>query len=236
MFKFRSQLSIVLAGILIAGWSTTANIAFAGNDDEATKALDQKFEAMLFAAQKEPGKADWKALRRAFSETSHYEPYNTGWRQDIGKVAKSLHDGKLKEAEDALTKLNERDRFMRIDAHALAVALYEKTGDSEKARKHKDLLEGLSSAVFVPGHGTSFEKPIEVLFMDEEYALLGALGCKMKQQALSDHDGHKFDVLTTEARPGKPELKFYFNIDMPWNHLERGMAKAFGQVKKDGKK
>ena len=159
-------------------------------------------------------------------------PTTQPWRQDIGKVAKNLHDGKLKEAEDALTKINERERFMRIDAHALALALYEKTGDSEKARKHKDLLEGLSAAVFVPGHGTSFEKPIEVLFMDEEYALLGALGCKMKQQALSEHDGHKFDVLTTEASPGKPARQFYFNIDMPWNHLERGMKKAFEQVKK----
>ena len=86
------------------------------------------------AAQKEPRKADWKALRRAFSETSHYQPYNSTWRQEINTVAKNLQDGKLKEAEAALKKLLERERFMRIDAHALALALYDQTGDSEKAR------------------------------------------------------------------------------------------------------
>jgi hypothetical protein len=207
-------------------------LAQAGDDDEAPKVLDQKFEAMLLAAQKEPAKADWTALRRAYSETSHYQPYNATWRQEISKVARFLNDGKLKEAEAALTKLLEQERLMRIDAHALAAALYEKTGDSEKASFHKNFLEGFSAAVFKPGSGTSFEKPIEVLFIDEEYAVLGAMGCKVKQQALSERNGHRFDVLTTQAKAGEPERQLFFNIDMPWNHLQAGMTKAFDRVKK----
>jgi Domain of unknown function (DUF4919) len=234
MFRFR--LRIALAGFLIAGWSTTANIALGDDDNEASKALDQKFEKLLVAAQKDPKKADWKALRHAFAESSHYQPYNASWRQDISKVAKNLHDGKLKEAEAGLTELLERERFMRVDAHAVALALYEKMGDSEKARKHKDFLEGLSAAIFLPGHGTSFEKPIEVLFVDEEYAVLGAMGCKMKQQALSERDGHRFDVLTTQAKPGEPERQLFFNIDMPWSSLQRGMTKAFEKSKAAGAK
>jgi hypothetical protein len=234
MFMF--QLSIALAVFFIAGWSTPANFALAGDDDEASKALDQKFEKLLVAAQKDPKKADWNALRHAFAETTHYQPYNSSWRQDISKVAKNLHDGKLKEAEAGLTKLLERERFMRVDAHAVALALYEKTGDSEKARRHKDFLEGLSAAIFVPGHGTSFEKPIEVLFVEEEYTVLGAMGCKMKQQALSERDGHRFDVLTTQAKPGEPERQFFFNIDMPWSSLQRGMMKVFEKSKEAGAK
>jgi hypothetical protein len=230
MIRFR--LSIALAGFMIAGWSATLAVAQAGGDDEAAKVLDQTFEKLLVAAQNDAKKADWKALRHAFAKTSHYEPYNATWRQDIGKVAKNLHDGRLKEAEAALTKLLDRERFMRIDAHAIAMALYEKTGDSEKVRQHKEFLEGLSAAVYVPGHGTSFEKPIEVLFVEEEYALLGAMGCKVKQQALSERDGHRFDVLTTEAKPGEPERQLYFNIDMPWSSLQRGLKKLFEKSKK----
>jgi Domain of unknown function (DUF4919) len=234
MFRFR--LSIALAGFLIAAWSTTPNIALAGDDDEASKALDQKFEKLLAAAQKDPKKADWKALRHAFAETSHYQPYNATWRQDISNVAKNLHDGKVKEAEARLIKLLESERFMRVDAHAVALAVYEKLGDSEKARKHKEFLEGLSAAIFVPGHGTSFAKPIEVLFVEEEYTVLGAMGCKMKQQALSERDGHRFDVLTTQAKPGAPERQLFFNIDMPWSSLQRGMMKAFEKSKAAGAK
>lgn len=227
----RFRLSIALVGCLIAGWAPTTSIAMAGDDTEATKALDQKFETLLVAARKEPKKADWNALRHAFALTSHYHPYNATWRQDIVKVAKDIHEGKLEEAEAALLKLLERERFMRIDAHAMAVALYDKMEDSEKARKHRDFLEGFSGAVFVPGHGTSFAKPIEVLFVDEEYAVLGALGLRVKEQSLSERGGHRFDVLTTHAKAGEPERQFFFNIDMPWNSLQAGMTKAFGQSK-----
>jgi hypothetical protein len=234
MPKYR--LSIPLVGFLIAGWTTTFPVLMAGDDTEAGKALDQKFEALLVSAQKDPKKADWKALRHAFSETSQYEPYNVSWRKDILAVGKDIQEGNLKEAEAALVKLLDRERFMRIDGHALAVALYEKTGDSEKARKHRDFLEGLSSEVFIPGHGTSVERPIEVLFLDEEYAMIGAMGLKIRSQAFIKHDGHSFDVLTTHAKPGEPEREFFFNIDMPWNSLQAKTKKMFERLKEPAEK
>jgi Domain of unknown function (DUF4919) len=232
----RWGLSIALTGLLIAGWSAPPAVAQPVEDDKSLKALDQKFEELLVAAQKDPKKADWNALRHAFAETSHYQPYNAGWREEISKVTKNLREGNLKEAEAALTRLLERERYMRIDALALAVALYEKTEDSEKARMHKGLLEGLSATVFAPSLGKSFEKPIEVLYIEEEYAVLAAMGSKLKHQALSERDGHRFDVLTTEAKPREPERQLYFNIDIPWRSFERSMMKDLGESKKADRK
>jgi hypothetical protein len=140
-------------------------------------------------------------------------------------------ENRLKEAEAALVRLLEREGLMRIDGHALAIALYEKLGETDKARKHRLFLEGLSSTVFIPGHCTSFEKPIEVLFVEEEYLLLSSLGLKMKQQALSEHNGHRFDVITTIADGADPEREFFFNIDLPWNALQASLGKAFEQSK-----
>jgi hypothetical protein len=226
------RLSIALAALLIAGWCTTPSIAQTRDDDKASKALDRKFDTLLIAAQKDPKKADWMALRHAFAETSYYQPYDTAWRDGIVTIAKNMQDGNLKAAETALVKVIEGEHSMRMEGHAFAIALYEKMGDSEKARKHKDFLEGVSSTVFAPDRGTSFEKPIEVLFVDEEYTVLRAMKMKIKSQALSEHNGHRFDILTTHAERGQPERVLYFNIDMPWNSLQAGMAKAFEQPKK----
>jgi hypothetical protein len=135
-----------------------------------------------------------------------------------------------------LVRLMERERFMRLDGHAVAIALYEKLGDSEKARKHRTFLEGLSSALFAPGAGKTFEKPIEVLFIDEEYLFLGSLGLRMKQQSLTERNGHKFDVLTTRAKGNEPELEFYFDIDLPWGAMENSLGKVLDSVKKSGAK
>jgi hypothetical protein len=229
MTNFR--LSLALAGILIAAGSTTPASAQAtsktNQKDEAVKERDRKFDTLLAAALKEPKKADWKAVRRAFSRTSHYSPYGSSWQEDAGKVVKNMQEGKLKEAEAGLEKLMASEHSMRIDGHAMAAALYEKIGDSEKARKHKEIFDALSFTVFPRGEGMTIDKPIEVLFIEEEYAALGMSGLRMKQQALTEHNGHKVDVLTTEAKPGQPERVLYFNIDMPWRSLEAGFADVF---------
>jgi hypothetical protein len=225
------RLSIAVVAILVAGSSTTSARAQARDDEEAAKARDRKFDTLLVAADKDPKKADWKALRRAFAETSYYQPYDTTSREEFGKVVDKLRSGKLKEAEAALVKLIAREHSMRIDGHAIAGAIYQQLGDSEKARKHKEFFEGLQSTLFAPDQGTSFEKPIEVLFIDEEYSVLSAMKLKVKSQSLSERDGHHFDILTTHAGPGQPERVVYFNIDMPWKSLQSGMAKMFEQPK-----
>ncbi len=151
-------------------------------------------------------------------------------------MRKEVDRGDAKSAEAMLVKLLERERFMRLDGHAVAIALYQKMGDSDKAQKHRAFLEGLSSAVFVPGAGKSVEKPIEVLFVDEEYLLLGSLGLRVKQQGLTEHNGHRFDVLTTQAKGNQPELDFYFNIDLPWNALPKSFGDVIDSAKKSGAK
>jgi hypothetical protein len=227
------RLSITLLGILLAGWSTTPAYAQTTKDeDEAAKARDRKFDTLLAAAEKDPKKADWKALRHAFAETSYYQPYDTTSKDAFGKVVEKLRGGNLKEAETAIVKLNAREHSMRIDGHAIAGVLYEQMGDSEKAQKHKEFFEGLRSTLIAPDQGTSFEKPIEVLFISEEYDVLMEMRLKVKSQALSVQDGHHFDVLTTHARAGQPERVLYFNIDMPWNSLQAGMTKVFDKSKK----
>jgi hypothetical protein len=227
------RIFLVAACLAAAGWNGQAFGQPPNGSRALQKSPDQRFEELLVQAQKDPAKTDWKALRIAFAATSHYNPYG-GWPEDLAKVKEKFEKDELKPAETMLVKLMERERFMRLDGHAVAIALYEKMGDSEKARKHRAFLEGLSSALFVPGTGRSFEKPIEVLFIDEEYMFLASLGLRMKQQGLTEHNGHRFDVLTTQAKGNQPELEFYFNIDLPWGAMQNSLGKVLDSVKKAG--
>ena len=96
-----------------------------------------------------------------------------------------------------MTKLIEREHSMRMDGQgAVAIELYGRLGDSEKARKHKDFLNGLSSTVFAPDRGMSFEKPIEVLFVDEEYTVFTAMKLKLK----SRRSASTTDITSTFSR------------------------------------
>jgi Domain of unknown function (DUF4919) len=202
----------------------------------AQNSPDERFESLLTAAMKEPKKADWNALRHTFAQTRHYRPYNTEWKSELDTVRKDLSGDNLKAAETALEKLLERERFMRLDAMAMAVALYEKKGDKDKAKKHRDLLDELTRAVFVPGRGMSFEKPIEVLFIDEEYFFLGSMRIRPRMQSLREQNGRRFDVFTIPATRNLPEHEIYFNIDMPYNALRQELQRAFENKQPEGKK
>ena len=153
------------------------------------------------------------------------------WQRECTGIVKQMRDGNLKVAEAAVVSLIEKEHSMRVDPLVIAVTLYEKMGDSEEARKHKEFLDGLTSELLAPGLGKSVDKPIEVLFVDEEYFTLFMMKLKMKSQALSEQNGHHFDILTTEAHGDQPEQTFYFNIDLHWNHLEASMGKLFEKSK-----
>lgn len=58
----------------------------------------------------------------------------------------------------------------------------------------------------------SIEKPIEVLFIDEEYFLLGSLRLSPRMQGLREQDGQFFDVLTIPAsrRPARTRVLFQY--------------------------
>ena len=86
----------------------------------------------MTSALKEPEKTDWTALRHAFAETAHYKPYNFKWKEELAKVGKDIERGELMVAELALVKLLDRERFIRLDAQALAVALYDKMGRKDE--------------------------------------------------------------------------------------------------------
>ncbi|MDB5350333.1 MAG: hypothetical protein JWN86_1580 [Planctomycetota bacterium] len=204
--------------VILLSLMSSAGLA---QDASSSEKAEKTFATMLATAKQDPEKADWKALRHGFTETKAYKPYNGEWRKELAAVRGQVQRGETKEAEAALDKLMIREGFMRLDAHGLATVLYAKTGQKEKLDLHSKFARGIASTLYVPGTGQSIEKPIEVLFVDEEYLFLDSLKLKRAKQGLHNHEGHWIDVLETEPKNGGEGEKFYFNVDLPRKHLEK---------------
>lgn len=216
MIRRNRPVSVTQALLLgsLASWLVAAG-------DPAPADADKEFDTMLAAAKAAPEKADWFKLRRAFTETTRYQPYNASWREELNKIRTELKAENPKGAEAALDKLMEREGYMRLDGHGLASAHYSRTGQKEKEMFHRQFAEGIASTLFVPGTGRSFEKPIVVLFVDEEYLFLSSLKLKAKRTGLFSHEGSKFDVFEVAAQDGGEPDKYYFNVDLPQKSLAR---------------
>jgi hypothetical protein len=184
---------------------------------------DQRFEKLLAVALKDPEKAKWKELRRAFADTGFYHPYDNDVVEKLREISESIGSGKLKESETALLKLVEQDRFMRFDSLAMLMKLYDKMDQPEKVKKYKSLVDGLTSPLEYPKAGVSFENPIEVLFIQEEN--LVAEGMQVILQGSLVKNGHHYDILTVTVEGDKPDRQIYFNIDLPWSGLRKSLRK-----------
>ncbi len=211
--KWKS-VGFVLLGILCLAW--TFDVMARGLDDtKGTETPDQRFEKLLADATNAPEKADWKSLREAFSKTTHYRPYSIDVTEKLNEIAKSIGRGETKESEAALLKLIESERFMRFDSLAMLMLLYERTDQLEKSQKYKRLLDGILEILKYPNAGTSFENPIPILFIQEEY--LVTTNMPIKERGLVVEKGHRFDVFQLADDGGQPGKKVYFNVDLTRN-------------------
>jgi hypothetical protein len=206
--------AFVLVGVACLVWITEV-VAGATDEPKGKESPDARFEKLLDGAMKAPEKANWRELREAFSRTTHYQPYSIDATQKLEEIAGSIGRVETKESEAALLKLLEQERFMRLDTLGMMLRLYEKTGEPEKAKKYEKMLEGILGVLKYPKEGTSFENPIQVLFIQEEY--LVAVNMPVKKQALVVKNGHRYDVLEIKAQGDEPGKKLYFNIDLLGN-------------------
>lgn len=225
----RRRLQFVAACLLILGSSATPTQGFAA-DDTPKETADQRFEKLHAEAMKAPENADWKALRKAFAVTSRYQPYSIGVDEKLKEIAKAIGRGETKSSEEALLKLVEREGHMRFDTVAMLMMLYQRTDQLEKADKYKTILDGILGTLSYPKGemsgpkgGTSFEDPIEVLFIQEEYLVTTNMPIAGRGTVL--HKGHHFDVFEIMAGGDRPARKLYFNIDLSRKALSKSLEK-----------
>ena len=131
--------------------------------------------------------------------------------------------GEFEPSEAALLKLLDRERSMRFETLAMMMMLCDKSGQPEKAAKYRKLLEPTLKILFDQKLGVSYDQPIEVLFIEEEYLVTAKLPAKRK--GLMTHEGRRFDVFAIEAQGDQPARDLYFNVDLPQKSLTRMFEK-----------
>ena len=181
-------------------------LAFAADPDP-----EAAYQALLAAAKSGTGPIDWQALRFAYADRPSYAPDDDTDDRRAMFVAVNAHDWAtvLAKANKVLDK-NYTDGMAHHSAGAADVAL----GHPDDGMKERAMAEGIFQSIRT-GDGLSFEHAFTVISVAEEYDLLATMGVDLDQQALSNSDGHVYDVMTVHDDSGKTVV-YYFNIDREW--------------------
>jgi len=170
-----------------------AGLAATPDDPEA------RYQALLAAAKAAAPDADWLGLRVAFAQRPGFKVFvQSAAKRDMFEAAEKSDCAAALPAAKAVIE----EAYVDIDAHLVAAFCEENAGDAAAARLDRDIGAGLIASVET-GDGLSPATAFTPIDVDEEYAVMRALGAKVT---------HAYDALSAVDAKGQPAT-YYFLID-----------------------
>ena len=185
---------------------------------------DPAYLAALAAAQREgPGitKARMLALRNAWMDSPDFDPVMPT-RLALRVQPRAGNDcTRAKAAAQAILAVH----WLDLRSHAVLVACARREGDRAAEALHVAIRDAIIEAMRATGDGSSAERPLTPISVDEEYALLEILGLRRATRMVVQRDGRSFDVLGVADASGARMREMWFAIDPILAFYERrGMA------------
>ena len=177
-----------------------------------------KLDELIEKAKKGDRTLDFTELRITFYESANYNPHAPmmTYRQLWGALVQKNYAEAIKIADSVLER-----NFVEINAHLVAQAAHQETGNSERAQFHKFMADGLLNSIKSKGDGKSTSTAFEVISINEEYGLVRSIGQRPIHQSLVQEKGHFFDALTVVDPQTNQQSVIYFNVDRPFNWSPR---------------
>ena len=164
-------------------------------------------------AQVKSGKldTDYTALRLAFASSPRYEPYGA-LLVKVKEMMASFSAGDCPGAMASAKAILETN-FVQMDAHIVTGLCLRKAGDEDGARKERAVYDGLVNSVLKSGDGKTPQTAFKVIFINEEYKVLAALGLVPVKQSLVNAEGSSFDRIEAKSKTTGESVALYFNVD-----------------------
>jgi hypothetical protein len=192
-----------------------AAAAFHGQSTSLTQSAKtaDAYETLLAKLTGGDTKIDYTSLRLAYSRSKDANPY--GADHDARRlmneaVIEKRCDEAMKMADALLASI-----YVSADAHVAKSTCYRAAGDNGKADFHKAIYLGLINSILAKGDGNSTETAYTVITIEEEYAVMKALGYTAWEQTFVRQGEHTFNVVSGTDDRSKSSAKFYFNVDIP---------------------
>jgi hypothetical protein len=195
-----------------------------GNSSYSQEKDEKRFDDLLAQVKKSDPKSDFLKLRMAFTKTAAYNPYDLD-NMIHEEMATALDNKKYDKAIQLAEKVLST-RFVDVNAHSVASRAYTALEKAEQAKFHSFVREGLVQSILKSGDGKAAATAYVVISIDEENAVLSALGIRKSQQSLLEEKGTKFDRIVGVEEKRKERVTLYFNISRQFAWLEDQFKKG----------
>ncbi len=195
--------------------------AFAEEDGQPEKLPD--YQTLLKRVMSFDRTVDFKALRLSYAETADYNPYG----DDKAKKSEMFEALRNKDYDKAIANAQVilEKKFVDIEAHFVSSIAFSEMKNSERYNFHHFVTRALVDSILDSGDGKTPETAFVVIETGEEYTLLGMTGFEVVRQSLIKSNGHSYDKMETKHRKTGKTAVFFFNVDIPFNWLNKQFRK-----------
>jgi hypothetical protein len=173
-----------------------------------TQDAEGRYQALLASAKASAPNVDWGQLRHAYAERPTFQVFaQSAARRQMLQAANASN---CKDALPSAKAVIEED-YVDVDAHFVAAFCEDAAGDATASKLDRDIAVGLVKSIQT-GDGLAAETAFTPITVDEEYAVMRALGLKVESQALIQQGGHSYDLLQTLNEKGERGA-YWFAID-----------------------
>jgi hypothetical protein len=164
-----------------------------------TQDAEGRYQALLAEAKANAPNVDWASLRLAYAQRPGFQVFaqSAARRQMLQAANASNCKDALPSAEAVIA-----EDYVDVDAHFVAAFCEDAAGDAAAAKLDRDIAVGLVKSIQT-GDGLTPDAAFTPITVDEEYAVMRALGLKVESQALVQQGGHSYDVLHTLNEKGE---------------------------------
>jgi hypothetical protein len=176
------------------------------------------YEQLLERVKKADPKADFRGLRMAFMQTPWYKPYD-----QADKTAQAMNAAlEKKDYKKALELANTilQTKYVDWNAHIVAYRAHAELKNSDQSKFHRFVCDGLIRSIMQSGNGKTPATAFVVISIDEEDAVLGALGIRQTRQTLQAEGNRKVDRIDGVDERTNNAVTLYFDVTAPLSSLE----------------
>jgi hypothetical protein len=189
----------------------------------APTATGPRYDDLLAQAKRDGAVVDFKALRYAYADSEHYNPYDAKESELRTSMVKAYRDKDCATAMQHAQAILDKN-YVDIDAHMMLDLCYRRLEQPQPAKHHERMAHGLAESIVATGDGRTPQTAFVVIAVREEYNVIAMLGLKQLQQALIRADGHSYDRFSVKTESGGTDTIF-FNIDRPLTWLAQKTTK-----------
>ncbi|WP_323843953.1 DUF4919 domain-containing protein [Microbulbifer magnicolonia] len=184
---------------------------------QVSQAEQSEYRRLLAEAQRLSFTLDFDALRRAYVESSEYNPHGGEKLAGLPEAYLSVENAEfgacLKHVDQVLAT-----NYMSLEAHMIGVVCSGRSADLDREDRHRYMVEGLMESIESSGDGRSQDSAYRTISTSELHGFVRLKGLQVLEQSIVYDQRGIYDKMRVRDPESGDEYALFFNVSRQFAH------------------